>query len=300
MGNSDYARVAEAIRFLARHAEDQPSLASLAAHLGLSESRMHRLFRHWAGVTPKDFVQALTLVRARRLLQESHSLLTTSLAVGLSGPGRLHDLFVGLEAMTPGEYKSGGAGLSIRWGIHPTLLGDALVALTARGVCAFQFLDGGGRQAAQEFLARQWPLASVCEDVPATLPIAAEVNARMQGRVERPLSLALRGTAFQFQVWQALLDIPEGSVVTYGALAARLGAPGSSRAVGTAVGANPVGFLIPCHRVIRATGVLGGYRWGGWRKEALLAVEGARARLSSLHGGAALVDDAAGERMIDW
>lgn len=277
MGESDYSRVERAIRYLEAHAERQPDLAELAGSAGLSEFHFQRLFRRWAGVTPKDFLQCLTLAHAKRLLEASRSLLETSHGVGLSGGGRLHDLFLNLEAMTPGEYKLGGQGLTIPWGIHPTPFGDILCAATDRGLCALAFLGEGGRSAALEDLQARWPGAWFVEEPRRTEPFAAEVARRMQGGSPAPLSLLLKGSPFQVHVWKALLAIPEGRVLSYQGLATLAGHPGASRAVGTALAANPIGYLIPCHRVIRATGVLGDYHWGGTRKRALLGMEGARA-----------------------
>jgi AraC family transcriptional regulator of adaptative response/methylated-DNA-[protein]-cysteine methyltransferase len=269
---SDYRRVAAAIRFLEQHADAQPSLTRLAAHLGLSEYHLHRLFKRWAGVTPKDFVQMLTLVRAKRLLAEAKSVLETSLEVGLSGPARLHDLFVTLEAMTPGDYKERGKGLVVRWARVETPFGPALFAATERGLCALSF-GGGPRE-----LAARWPGATLVESPRSLAPFAAAACARMRGEATEPLTLVARGTSFQLKIWAALLALPEGAVTSYGELAAAVGEPGASRAAGTAVGANPIAVLIPCHRVLRATGVLGDYRWGQERKCALLASQGARRR----------------------
>ncbi len=282
MKGSDFQRVAEAIRFVDAHAVEQPGLAEVARRLGLSEFHFHRLFRRWAGVTPKDFLQVLTLARAKRLLADSASLLDASLTLGLSGAGRLHDLFLGLEAMTPGAFKNGGAGLTIDWKILPTPFGDALFAATGKGLCALAFVDGAEAAAPTEFLHSRWPAARFRENRAGVAAYAREVSARMRGAVERPLSLAPRGTAFQVKVWQALLAIPEGRVTTYREIAAAIGQPSAVRAVGAAVGANPIAYLIPCHRVIRATGAVGDYRWGAERKTALLAVEGAR-RIKSSH-----------------
>lgn len=276
MSSTDYDRIAEAIHYIDTHVQDQPSLADVAGHLGLSEFHFQRLFHRWAGVTPKDFLRYLTLRRAKPLLVQSNSLLEASLAVGLSGSGRLHDLFASIEAMTPGEYKQGARGLTIGWGLHPTPLGLGLFAATSRGLCGLSFVEADGLAAAVEALAARWPEARLVEDPAATEAAAREVSARMQGQQPGPLSLVLKGTPFQLKVWEALLTLPEGQVTTYSGLAAAAGAPGASRAVGTAMGNNPIGYLIPCHRVIRASGALGEYRWGEIRKKALLALEGAR------------------------
>lgn len=272
----DYARMEQAIHFLASHLEEQPGLGEVARHLGLSEHHFHRLFRRWVGVTPKDFVQQLTLVRARKLLARDATVLEASLAVGLSGGGRLHDLFTGLEAMTPGEFKRGAEGLPLCWGLHGTPLGMALIAVTDRGVCGFSFVEPGSEAEAIANLHARWPGATLIERPAATRSVADEVSRRMRGDFGQPLSLVLKGTPFQLKVWEALLSIPEGQVMTYQGLAGAAGAPTASRAVGTAMGANPVGYLIPCHRVIRSTGAIGEYRWGASRKQLLLALEAAR------------------------
>ena len=274
MFGSDYHRVGEAIRFIDAHVEDQPSLAEVADHLGLSPFHFQRLFRRWAGITPKDFLQFLTLVRAKRHLAASVSLLETSLQVGLSGPGRLHDLFLSVEAMTPGEFKRGAEGLEIVWGVHPTPFGDALFACTPRGLCGLSFIEENGLPL--EELRLRWPASRLREAAQLTAPNAAEVGSRMRGLATSPLHLVLKGTPFQIQVWSALLEIPEGETASYSRIAALAGSPSAVRAVGTALGANPIGYLIPCHRIIRSTGAVGDYRWGARRKTMLLAVEAAR------------------------
>lgn len=276
MNRSDYSRVEAAIRYLEDHAQDQPSLGELARHVGLSEFHFQRLFRRWAGITPKDFLQCLTLSHAKVLLAESASLLETSQEVGLSGPGRLHDLFLTLESMTPGDYKRGGRDLTIHWGVHPTPFGEALFAATERGLCGLSFLEEDGSGTALAELRERWPQATLVQEPSRTAPISRTVASRMRGEPATPLALLVAGSPFQVQVWKAMLAIPEGRVASYQGLARLAGAPGASRAVGTAAAHNPIGYLIPCHRVIRSTGVLGGYHWGGLRKQALLAVEGAR------------------------
>jgi len=274
MFRSDYNRVGEAIRFIDAHVEAQPSLAEVANHLGLSPFHFQRLFHRWAGLTPKDFLQFLTLVRAKRHLAASTSLLETSFQVGLSGPGRLHDLFLSVEAMTPGEFKRGGEGLEIAWAVHPTPFGEALFACTARGLCGLSFIEENSSPL--EELRLRWPAARLREASQLTAPVAAEVDRRMRGLTQRPLHLVLKGTPFQIQVWSALLRIREGETASYSRIAALAGSPSAVRAVGTALGANPIGYLIPCHRVIRNTGAIGDYRWGEQRKTMLLAVEAAR------------------------
>lgn len=269
---SDFSRVERAIRYLDAHAAERPGLAELAGVVGLSEFHFHRLFHRWAGVTPKAFLQYATLARAKRLLRARRSLLDATLELGLSGTGRLHDLFLTLEAMTPGEFKACAAGMTLRWSLHETPFGEACFVATERGLCGLAF---GGRETA-ETLRRQWPGARWQEDPDFTAPFARELRARMQGRAPAPLSVLLKGTPFQLKVWEALLRVPEGTTTTYGALAEQAGSPGASRAVGSAMAANPIAYLIPCHRVIQASGALGGYFWGEARKRAMLAAEHAR------------------------
>ena len=275
MALSDYAKVEKALRFLQQHAAQQPSLAEVAAEVGLSEFHFQRLFQRWAGVSPKRFLQYLTLQEAKRLLRESRSVLEASLEVGLSGTGRLHDLFLSLERMTPGEYKTKAAGLRLGWGVADTPFGPALFAGLERGLCGVDFLLGDGADGALARLRDRWPGARL-EAVPALARHHAEaLAARLEGH-PAPLGLVLKGTPFQLQTWEALLRIPEGHALSYGDLATLGGTPGASRAVGTALGQNPIAVLIPCHRVIQATGACGDYRWGGARKQALLAFERAR------------------------
>ncbi|RMG89822.1 MAG: methylated-DNA--[protein]-cysteine S-methyltransferase [Candidatus Dadabacteria bacterium] len=270
----DYERMERAIRFLETRAEDHPSLRALAQHLGLSPYHTQRLFRRWTGLTPKQFLQHLTAERAKDRLRRSRSVLETAWDVGLSGPGRLHDLFVTLEAVTPGEYRRHGAGLEIRWGVHPTPFGPAVVALTPRGVCGLRFVGPGGPGEVLGELRAEFPDARWVEAPAAT----AEVVRAAFGPEPREIRLWVRGTNFQVQVWRALLRIPPGAAVTYGDLAAALGRPGGARAVGRAVATNPVAYLIPCHRVLRADGRLGGYRWGEARKRVMLAREWTESR----------------------
>ncbi len=274
----DYYRVEKAIRFLDENAREQPSLGDVAGHLGLSLFHCHRLFHRWAGVTPKDFLQVATLGYAKALLRESRPVLEAALEAGLSGPGRLHDLCVSLEGMTPGEYGRGGEGVTVRWGMHPTPVGEALFAMTERGVCAIHFLPPLQPLALSlskrlQPLHTAWPRARLKRDDAATAKVAHEVAGRMLGRTRERLAVVLRGTRFQVKVWEALLAIPAGSVTTYGEVAARIGQPEAHRAVASAIGANAVGYLIPCHRVLRATGAMGGYRWGEARKRVLLGLE---------------------------
>jgi len=275
----DYSRIERAIRYLDEQREAQPTLEDVAAHVGLSKYHFHRLFQRWAGVTPKRFLQYLTVEHARSLLERHEPVLATAYEAGLSGPGRLHDHFVQVEAATPGEVSRGGEGLTIRTGIHPTPFGDALLATTERGVCFLAFVGDDEADAVGE-LRNRWPRARIVEDPGATATLAREivqaVEAAVAGdrvRPPTPVTLYLEGTNFQLQVWRALLRVPPGSVTTYGALAEAIGRPEAARAVGSAVGRNPVSFLVPCHRVIRSVGEFGGYRWGRERKRAMLGWE---------------------------
>jgi AraC family transcriptional regulator of adaptative response/methylated-DNA-[protein]-cysteine methyltransferase len=271
----DYERIARAISYLRRHATEQPDLAAAAQHVNLSEHHFQRLFTRWAGVSPKRFVQYLTVEHAKSRLAGSGSVLDLAGAVGLSGPGRLHDLFVTLEGMSPGEYRAGGAGLAIRYGVHESPFGPALVAVTARGICGLHFVDDNGDGSGK--LRRVWPEAELRQDAAGTAPVADRIFRPLSSNAGRPLALLVKGSNFQLQVWRALLELPLGSITSYGLIAARIGAPGSARAVGGAVGANPIAWLIPCHRVIRESGALGGYRWGTDRKAAMLGWEAAHA-----------------------
>jgi AraC family transcriptional regulator, regulatory protein of adaptative response / methylated-DNA-[protein]-cysteine methyltransferase len=268
----DYDRIARAIEYIDGRARDQPSLDEVAAAVGLSPHHFHRLFRRWAGLTPKRFLQLLTLEEAKRRLDESRSVLHAAYAAGLSGPGRLHDLFVGLEGITPGEYSSGGAEVDLVYGVAATPFGRAVVGRTGRGVCHLSFVDhppglpDGGLAA----LRAEWPAARLQRDDAAAEAVVAAIFAG-----DRP-PLDVPGTNFQARVWAALLAIPEGRVTCYEDLAVAMGRPGSARAVAGAVARNRVAWLIPCHRVIRKVGEAGGYRWGGARKRAMLAWEAAR------------------------
>jgi AraC family transcriptional regulator of adaptative response/methylated-DNA-[protein]-cysteine methyltransferase len=268
---SDYARVEHAIHYIDEHARRQPRLEDVAAAVGLSEFHFQRLFQRWAGISPKRFLQVVTLADARRRLDSSRPLLEVSHEVGLSGPSRLHDLFVSVEKMTPGEYKQRAAGMTIRWGVHATPLGEALFAATSRGLCHVGF-DGDVAT-----LRARWPGAELMRDDRAVAGFAAALRARLRGEPGQPIGLVLKGTPLQLKVWEALVAIPPGHVATYADVAALAGAPAAVRAVGSAIGANPVAPLIPCHRVIRATGALGEYRWGAPRKRVLLALERAAA-----------------------
>ncbi|WP_431418467.1 bifunctional transcriptional activator/DNA repair enzyme AdaA [Aeromonas dhakensis] len=272
---SDYARIADAIRFIASQVARQPTLDEIAAHVHLSPFHFQRLFSRWAGVTPKRYLQVLTLERAKALLQESRPLLEVADTLGLSSGSRLYDHFVQLEAVTPGEYKQRGAGLIIDHGVHDTPFGQAFVALTPRGVCNFSFLDDQAPQTPLAALAHSWPEAELREAPSRTQGV---IHTMFDGSKtpDRPISLHVSGTNFQISVWRALLQIPPAKVVSYAQVASAVGNPKAARAVGLAVGTNPVALMIPCHRVIQQNGKLGGYHWGETRKQAIHAWEAAR------------------------
>lgn len=270
---SDYDRIASAIAFIRENVQRQPELAEVAGHVSLSPFHFQRLFQRWAGVSPKKFLQFLTLASAKQELRASHTLSHAAFATGLSGTGRLHDLFVTLEGMTPGEYKSAGANLEIRYGLHDSPFGKMLLATTQKGICHLAFTDEP--DSAQAELQRLWARARLLPDPKGTAPLAAKLFSPA-GRASGPLPLLVRGTPFQLKVWEALLRLPEGALTTYGDLASAIGLPKASRAVGTAVGQNAIAFLIPCHRVIRKAGGIGDYRWGATRKAALIGWEACR------------------------
>ncbi|MFQ2198193.1 bifunctional transcriptional activator/DNA repair enzyme AdaA [Aeromonas hydrophila] len=272
---SDYARIADAIRFIASQVARQPTLDEIAAHVHLSPFHFQRLFSRWAGVTPKRYLQVLTLERAKALLQESRPLLEVADTLGLSSGSRLYDHFVQLEAVTPGEYKQRGAGLIIEHGVHDTPFGQAFVALTPRGICNFSFLDDQAPQTPLAALAHSWPEAELRE-APSRTQGVIHTMFDSSKKADRPISLHVSGTNFQISVWRALLQIPPAKVVSYAQVASAVGNPKAARAVGLAVGANPVALMIPCHRVIQQNGKLGGYHWGETRKQAIHAWEAAR------------------------
>ncbi len=270
--SEDYLRIEQAILYLENHYKDHPNLDEVAANVGLSEYHFQRLFTRWAGVSPKRFLQFVTKESAKELLDKSENLLDTTHQVGLSSLGRLHDLFVTTEAMTPGEYKSRGEGVTIRYGIHLTPFGKCLIGLTERGICHLGFVQGSEGEAIDN-LVHDWKEAKMIEDYRATAALVGPIfDLRFNTRI-KPLTLHLRGTNFQLKVWEALLQIPAGSVSTYEGIAGRIGQPAATRAVGTAIGHNPIAVLIPCHRVIRKAGDFGKYRYGSLRKKALLAYE---------------------------
>ena len=272
---TDYDRIAEAITFITDNVYRQPTLDDIASHLHLSPYHFQRLFSRWAGVSPKRYLQIITVDRAKQLLSESTSLLEVSDSLGLSSGSRLYDHFVHLEAVTPGEYKMKGADLKIEYAIHKTPFGKIFIAITSRGICKLSFFDCGDIDHHLASIAKKWPLSVVTENYENTQNIAAAIFGKSV-ELDRPLSLYVSGTNFQISVWKALLRIPPGEVVSYSEIAGEIGRPRSARAVGTAIGANPAAFIIPCHRVIQQSGKLGGYRWGETRMHAIHAWETAR------------------------
>jgi len=274
---TNYEKIASAIEFVSRHAQQQPELETIAAAVHTSPFHFQRLFTEWAGVSPKKFLQYLTVQHAKELLaQKQHSVFDAAYETGLSGTGRLHDLFVNIEGMTPGEYRNGGESLTIQYSKQECRFGKYLVASTGKGICNLFFFEG---QAANAVAALQacWPNAK----------LVAGVDADQQKIIDffndatdlNTIKLHLKGTPFQLKVWHALLHIPQGDVATYGGIAQHIDQPAASRAVGTAIGSNPVGFIIPCHRVIKSIGQTGGYRWGATRKKAMLAWEASRVNM---------------------
>jgi AraC family transcriptional regulator of adaptative response/methylated-DNA-[protein]-cysteine methyltransferase len=271
--STDYQIVRRAIELISENWRDQPELEELALAVGKSPNQLQKVFTRWAGLSPKAFLQAVTLDHARRLLRQDVSILDAAYELGLSGPGRLHDLFVTHEAMSPGDFKSRGEGLLIRYGYHDCPFGRALVMATERGLAGLAFCDPGGERAIFADLASRWLAARFEEDGAATGPYAARVFDPAQWRADNPLRVVLIGTDFQIRVWQGLLKIPVGQATTYSLVAEAVGAERSPRAVGQAIGANPVSFVVPCHRVIGKSGALTGYRWGVTRKRAMLGWE---------------------------
>jgi AraC family transcriptional regulator of adaptative response/methylated-DNA-[protein]-cysteine methyltransferase len=269
----DFRRIARAIRFIDAHYREQPRLAAIAAAAGLSEFHFNRLFRRWAGLTPRQYLAYITARAARGALAAAASVLEVAYAVGLSGPGRLHDLMVSVDAVTPGELKARGSGLEIRYGFSDTPFGTALIASTARGVCHLGFHDQGSERTAAAPLRRQWARALLTRDDDAAREVAVRIWGGPSGPAPGSVRLAVKGTNFQLRVWQALLELGARRPTTYAEVAQAAGAAGAERAVGNAVGANPVAWLIPCHHVLRKDGSLGGYHWGEDRKRAMLAWE---------------------------
>ena len=274
----DYSTVRRVIEMITEDYREQPGLDDIAGRLGQSPTQLQKTFTRWAGLSPKAFLQAVTLDHAKRLLrQEELPLLETSFEVGLSGPGRLHDLFVTHEAMSPGEWKARGAGLTIRYGLHPSPFGGALVMITDRGLAGLAFTDEPDGMDAFEDMASRWPNAHYVEDVDATAAYAERIFDPKRWDPKAPLRVVLIGSDFQVRVWEALLRIPMGCAVTYSSIAEKLGQPTASRAVGAAVGRNPISFVVPCHRALGKSGALTGYHWGLTRKRAMLGWESGKA-----------------------
>jgi AraC family transcriptional regulator, regulatory protein of adaptative response / methylated-DNA-[protein]-cysteine methyltransferase len=273
---ADYDVVRKAIGHIRGHWREQPEIETIAEAAGVTPTELHHLFRRWAGLTPKAFLQALTLDGARQLLRDSASVLDATYEVGLSGPGRLHDLFVTHEAMSPGEWKSGGEGLTIHFGFHPSPFGSALVMATERGLAGLAFADPGEEKAALADMKSRWPRAACAEDSARTAAIARRIFDPSQWSPNEPLRVVLIGTDWEVRVWEALLQIPMGRLATYSGIAGKLAAPKAARAVGAAVGKNPVSFVVPCHRVVGKAGDLTGYHWGITRKRAMLGWEAGR------------------------
>jgi AraC family transcriptional regulator of adaptative response/methylated-DNA-[protein]-cysteine methyltransferase len=274
----DYALIRRAIAFLSTNWTEQPSLERLAEHLGLSPAHGQKLFKRWCGLSPKEFVQAITVDHARSLLKGSASVFDTALEVGLSGGSRLHDLFISHEAMTPGDYKRRGEGLKMAYGFHASPFGEALLVATERGVAGLAFVDEDKGQSRQDVLVdmmQRWPRAHYVEAPAKTAPHARQIFAPEWSR-DQPVRLVMIGTGFDVRVWETLLKIPMGRAVSYTDIARHIGAPSASRAVGAAVGRNPISFVVPCHRVLRGDGSLGGYHWGLTRKRALIGWETGR------------------------
>jgi AraC family transcriptional regulator of adaptative response/methylated-DNA-[protein]-cysteine methyltransferase len=269
----DYRRVEKAIAFLEAHQARQPSLEEVAVAVHLSPFHFNRMFQRWAGISPMRFLRCLTKEHAVALLDQGMNVLEASLESGLSGPGRLHDLLVTCEAVTPGVWKQRGKGLILRFGVQESPFGLCLVALTDRGISNLQFFDTLSAKEAEAALREEWPAATLIRDDDAAPRVVSQIFGEKSGA---PLPLHLHGTNFQLKVWQALLAVPEGTLVTYQTLARAIGQPKAGRAVGSAVGANPVSLLVPCHRVIRKSGIFGNYRWGPGRKRALIAWESGR------------------------
>ncbi|MCO5132610.1 MAG: bifunctional helix-turn-helix domain-containing protein/methylated-DNA--[protein]-cysteine S-methyltransferase [Xanthobacteraceae bacterium] len=269
----DYDSVRRAIAFISAHWRAQPTIEAIADAAALTPDELHHLFRRWAGLTPKAFMQALTLDHAKSLLRSSASVLDAALDSGLSGPGRLHDLFVTHEAMSPGEWKAGGAGVRLRYGFHPSPFGTAIVIASERGLAGLAFADPGEETAALADMRRRWPRAECVEDHDGTAALARRIFDTRLWSADQPLRVVLIGTDFEVRVWESLLKIPLGRAATYSDIACEVRNPKASRAVGAAVGRNPISFVVPCHRVIGKSGALTGYHWGITRKQAMLGWE---------------------------
>jgi len=271
----DYERVALAIDYLQRHASAQPDLDAVARYVHLSKYHFQRLFTRWAGVSPKRFIQSLTVENAKARLAQGSNVLDLAHDVGVSGPGRLHDLFVTIEGLSPGEFKDGGKNIAVRYGIHESPFGHCVIATTDRGICGLQFLEDTRSPDPLALLRGSWPFAKIILDSAGTARLVHQIFRPLSSEPLKPLGLLVKGTNFQLQVWRALLKIPFGSVTSYRRIAESIGRTAAARSVAHAIACNPVAFLIPCHRVIRETGVLTDYRWGQPRKAAMQGWEAA-------------------------
>ena len=272
--SADYATVKRAIEFLSTRWRDQPSVEEVAGEVGLSPSHFQHVFKRWAGLTPKAFLQAITIERARELLRDSASVLDAAYDVGLSGPSRLHDLFVSHEALTPGDYRRDD--LVLRYGFHASPFGEAVVVTAQRGMAGLGFVDDGDRAAALADMMRRWPRAQFVADDEGTALAAARAFDPAQWRPDTPLRIVMIGTDFEVRVWETLLSVPMGCATTYSDIALKIGKPKAARAVGAAVGRNPISFVVPCHRVLGRSGALTGYHWGLARKQAIIGWEAGR------------------------
>lgn len=272
----DYNRIERAIHFIEENFQYQPRLKEIADHVALSEFHFNRLFSKWAGTSPQRFMRFLTKEFAKEKLAQSDNLLDATFESGLSSTSRLHDLFVSYEAMTPAEFKAKGEGLTIYYGIHETPFGECLIALTGRGITDLRFLENENKEQIIEQLKEDFSKAEISSDNNLTQPFIDQIFYETEN-TDTPITLLLRGTNFQIKVWEALLRIPFGQMVSYDAIAQAIGKPGASRAVGTAIGSNRLGYIIPCHRVLQKVGGIGGYRWGTIRKKAIIGWEMARA-----------------------
>jgi AraC family transcriptional regulator of adaptative response/methylated-DNA-[protein]-cysteine methyltransferase len=274
---ADYDIVRRAIAHIRGNWRSQPEIETIADAAGVTATDLHHLFRRWCGLTPKAFLQALTLNHARDLLRGKASILDAAYEVGLSGPGRLHDLFVTHEAMSPGEWKAGGEGLTLTYGFHPSPFGMALVMTTPRGLAGLALADAGKERAALKDMKSRWPRAKYVEDFAATAPTARRIFDTALWKPNQPLRVVLIGTDFEVRVWEQLLSIPIGKLDTYSGIAGKIDAPKAARAVGAAVGKNPICFVVPCHRVVGKDGDITGYHWGITRKRAMLGWEAGQA-----------------------
>jgi AraC family transcriptional regulator of adaptative response/methylated-DNA-[protein]-cysteine methyltransferase len=273
---SDYEIVQRAIAYTTENFRTQPQVDAIAQAAGTDARRLNELFRRWCGLSPNVFLQSVTLDNARKILRESPNILDASYELGLSGPGRLHDLFVAHESMSPGEWKTGGEGLTVYYGFHPSPFGSALIMATDRGLCGLAFADSGGERAALDDMRGRWPKARYAEDSARTVVYAQRIFDSGQWKADTPLRVVLIGTDFEIRVWETLLKIPLGRATTYSDIARKIERPKASRAVGAAVGKNPISFVVPCHRVVGKSGALTGYHWGLTRKRAMLGWEAAR------------------------